>query len=222
MNLPHRNTITRIKNESNEVKVYYKLKLILLGDSGVGKTTLLSRYMNEEFIPNLPCTIYADFKIKSYKINSSTTAELVIWDTCGQEKYRSLTNQYFKDAHGVILMYDVYNKRSFTDLNIWLEEIKKNIIKENVSIILVGNKVDLNSRNTTFEQASNYAKDNDILYCETSSKDGYNIETAFENLVKDIIEKRKCIINKDNEIILNSSYDNKRREDKREKEIKCC
>ena len=222
MNLPHRNTITRIKNESNEVKVYYKLKLILLGDSGVGKTTLLSRYMDEEVIPNLPCTIYADFKIKSYKINSSTTAELVIWDTCGQEKYRSLTNQYFKDAHGVILMYDVYNKRSFTDLNIWLEEIKKNIIKENVSIILVGNKVDLNSRNTTFEQASNYAKDNDILYCETSSKDGYNIETAFENLVKDIIEKRKCIINKDNEIILNSSYDNKRREDKREKEIKCC
>ena len=222
MNLPHRNTITRIKNESNEVKIYYKLKLILLGDSGVGKTTLLSRYMDEEFIPNLPCTIYADFKIKSYKINSSTTAELVIWDTCGQEKYRSLTNQYFKDAHGVILMYDVYNKRSFTDLNIWLEEIKKNIIKENVSIILVGNKVDLNSRNTTFEQASNYAKDNGILYCETSSKDGYNIETAFENLVKDIIEKRKYIIKKDNEIILNSSYDNKRREDKREKEIKCC
>ena len=222
MNLPHRNTITRINNESNEVKIYYKLKLILLGDSGVGKTTLLSRYMDEEFIPNLPCTIYADFKIKSYKINSSTTAELVIWDTCGQEKYRSLTNQYFKDAHGVILMYDVYNKRSFTDLNMWLEEIKKNIIKENVSIILVGNKVDLNSRNTTFEQASNYAKDNGILYCETSSKDGYNIETAFENLVKDIIEKRKYIIKKDNEIILNSSYDNKRREDKREKEIKCC
>ena len=198
------------------------MKLILLGNSGVGKTTFLSRYMEEEFIENLPCTIYADFKIKSYKINSSTNAELVIWDTCGQEKYRALTNQYFKDALGVILMYDVSNKRSFTDLNMWLEEIKVNIIKENISIILVGNKVDLNSRNTTFDQASNFAKNNNILYCETSSKDGYNIETVFENLVKDIIAKRKCNTKEDNEIILNSSYDDKRREDKREKEIKCC
>ena len=222
MNILHRNTITRIKNESNEVKVYYKLKLILLGNSGVGKTTLLSRYMDEEFIPNLPCTIYADFKIKSYKIDSSTTVELVIWDTCGQEKYKALTNQYFKDAHGVVLMYDVNNKRSFTDLNMWLEEIKKNIIKENVSIILVGNKVDLDSRNTTLEQANNYAKDNGILYCETSSKNGYNIKTVFENLIKDIIAKRKYNFKEDNEIILNSSYDIKRREDEREKEIKCC
>ena len=115
--------------DSNNFKTFYKLKIILIGDSGVGKTSLLSRYMDETFVANKPCTINADFKIKSITLDPLTSAQITIWDTCGQEKYRSMTKQYFKDAHGIILMFDVCDKRSFADLNIWLDEIKKKFCK---------------------------------------------------------------------------------------------
>jgi len=96
--------------------------------------------MDEGFSPNKPCTINADFKVKSMTIDESSSAQITIWDTCGQERYRSMTGRYFKGAHGIILVYDVADKRSFGDLDIWLEEIKKNTIKEDLSIILVGRK----------------------------------------------------------------------------------
>jgi Ras-related protein Rab-18 len=221
----NRNSNVSIK--STDSKRFYKLKLILIGDSGVGKTSLLNRYMGEQFIPNQPCTINADFKIKSIRIDELTFAEIIIWDTCGQERYRSMTRQYFQDAHGIILVYDVCDKRSFADLNIWLEEIKKNSIKENISIILCGNKIDLKFRNTSFEEASTFAKNNDILYCETSSKEGFNIETAFEKLIKDIIEKMNRNSQFDTETRKSASLRESTKavsgkERKREKEVKCC
>ena len=221
------NRNSNVSNRSTESKIFYKLKLILIGDSGVGKTSLLSRYMDEEFIPNLPCTINADYKIKSIRIDELTSAEITIWDTCGQERYRSMTKQYFKDVHGIILVYDVCDKRSFTDLNIWLEEIKKNSIKEDISIILCANKIDLKFRNTSFEEGSTFAKNNDILYCETSSKDGINIESVFENVTKDIIDKMNRNSKFDTETRKSTSLREstkavRGKELKREKELKCC
>ena len=127
-NLPHEVFINR---------TIYQLKIILVGDSSVGKTSLVNRFMGFEFQENYSCTINADFKIKSLTIDQSTGAELTVWDTCGQEKFRSITKLYFKDAHGVILVYDVNNENSFKGLNIWLNEIKNNC-KVDVSIILVG------------------------------------------------------------------------------------
>ena len=226
MSLNRNSNISIKSNDSNNLKTFYKLKIILIGDSGVGKTSLLGRYMDEAFIPNKPCTINADFKIKSIKIDSFTTVEITIWDTCGQERYRSMTNQYFKDAHGIILMFDVCDKRSFTDLDIWLDEIKKNSVKDDVSIVLCGNKIDLDYRNITFEEANDFAKNNDLLYCETSSKEGLNIERAFDIVTKDIIgklskknkyenEDKKNISTKAEKII-------KTKERKREKNVKCC
>ena len=211
---------------SNNLKTFYKLKIILIGDSGVGKTSLLSRYMDEPFIPNKPCTINADFKIKSIKIDQLTSAQITIWDTCGQEKYRAMTKQYFKDAHGIILMFDVCDKRSFADLNIWLEEIKKNMPKDDVSIVLCGNKIDLKFRNISFEDANNFAKNNGLTYSETPSKEGINIEVAFENVTKEIIEKmnKKNKINNDytGKVSLNNNCEFRGKELKREKEVKCC
>ena len=223
----NRNTYsTRISNDSKEVKTFYKLKIILLGDSGVGKTSLLNRYIGQAFIPNLPCTIQTDFKIKSITIDPLTSAQITIWDTCGQEKYRSMTKQYFKEAHGIILMFDVCDKRSFACLNAWIDEIKKHRIKEDLSIILVGNKIDMKFRNITSEEASNFAKNNDILYCETSSKEGINIESPFEKITKDIITKKSSQAKFENEIIekvsLNSTRAVRGKERKREKEVKCC
>ena len=211
-------------NSTDSKKTFYKLKLILIGDSGVGKTSLLSRYMDEAFIPNKPCTLSADYKIKSIKIDPLTTVEITIWDTCGQEKYRSMTKQYFKDAHGIILMFDVCDKRSFSDLDLWLDEIKKNTSKDDVSIVLCGNKIDLNFRNITFEEANNFAQKNGLLYSETSAKEGNNIEVAFENVTKDIIEKmgnKNKLVNEYKEkVYLNENVIKKER--KREKNVKCC
>ena len=169
--------------------IYYEFKLILLGDSGVGKTSLLNRYMDQPFIFNQSCTVNVDFKIKSLKIDKYTSAKITIWDTCGQEKYRSMTFLYFKDAQGIILLYDVTDKESFDNLIIWLEEIEKKILKEDISIIIVGNKIDLNDRNVSYEEAKNFAENKGIMYCETSCKDGINIGTAFEMVTKDIVNK---------------------------------
>ena len=200
-------------------KVFYQFKLVLLGDSGVGKSSLLNRYMDEGFFPNQPCTINADFKIKSLTIDEFSSVQITIWDTCGQERYRSMTGRYFKGAHGIILMYDVADKRSFADLDIWLEEIKKNTIKEDLSIILVGNKIDLKFRNIKTEDAKNFADKNNLLYCETSSKEGLNVNNAFEMITKEIINKQN------NSNICEQSSNIKNiggKEKKREKEITCC
>ena len=203
-------------------KIYYQFKIVLLGDSGVGKSSLLGRYMDEGFSPNKPCTINADFKVKSMTIDESSSAQITIWDTCGQERYRSMTGRYFKGAHGIILVYDVADKRSFGDLDIWLEEIKKNTIKEDLSIILVGNKIDLKFRNIKTEDAKNFADKNNLLYCETSCKEGLNVNNAFEMITKDIINKQNnSNICEEREIISNIK-DISGKEKKREKEIMCC
>ena len=208
----------------NDSRIFYKFKVILLGDSGVGKTSLLSRYMDEEF-SDKQCTINADFKIKSIQIDPFTSAQITIWDTCGQEKYRSMTRQYFKDAHGIILMFDISDKRSFSNLEGWLEDIKENSIKDDVSIVIVGNKTDLKFRNIKHETAVEFCKTNGITYCETSSKEGLNIESPFETVTKEIIEKKKIIKKYNNnddteKILVNKKKDIK--EQKREKELKCC
>jgi small GTP-binding protein len=177
------------------------------------------------FEENYPCTINADFKIKTLTMDEVTGAELTVWDTCGQEKYKALTRQYFKDAHGVILLYDVTNEDSFKGLTSWLTEIRNNSNKD-VSIVLVGNKIDLNDRKITKEVASEFAIKNGLFYYETSSKDGINIDVPFENLAKDIVKKiKENAYNESNETVEQKLERIKERniiERKREKEVKCC
>lgn len=214
------------KSRDSNLKTFYKFKVILIGDSGVGKTSLLNRYMDKEFSNNIPCTISADFKIKSIQINPLTSAQITIWDTCGQEKFRAITKQYFKDAHGIILVFDVSDRRSFLDLNNWLDEIQNNSIKDDASIVLVGNKIDLKYRCISHEDANSFAKKKGLVYCETSSKDGINIESPFENVAKEIIEKMNKKQKSDNDekenVFLHNTREIRDKEQKREKEVKCC
>ena len=206
-------------------RIIYQFKIILIGDQGVGKTSLVNRFMGYEFQENYACTINADFKIKSLSMDEETGAELTVWDTCGQEKFRAITRQYFKDAHGIVLVYDVNDDNSFRGLSSWLKEIKNNSNKD-VSIVLVGNKIDLNDRKISKEEANEFAFKNGLIYYETSSKEGINIDTPFESLAKDIIKKIKE--NPDYEY--NETVDQKLKrlnerneiEKKREKEVKCC
>ena len=177
-------------NSEDGITISYQFKLILLGDSGVGKSSLLHSYMKEEFQDNIPCTINADFKIKKLKIDPYTIVNITIWDTCGQEKYRAMTNLYFKDSNGIILLYDVIDKNSFYGINSWLNEIYKNINEDEISIILVGNKIDLEQRSISYEEGKAFAEKNNLLFCECSSKNGKNIDMVFNLIIKDIINKK--------------------------------
>ena len=201
----------------------YQFKIILIGDSAVGKTSLINRFMGSEFQENITCTINADFKLKSLSLDASNGVDLTVWDTCGQEKYRSMTRQYFKDAQGIVLVYDVNNENSFKGLPLWLNEVKTNCNNNNVSIVLVGNKIDLNERVISKEEGNEFAQTNGLMYVETSSKDGININTPFENLSNDIIQKIKQNQNGYNAQNLKKieRYEIER-EREREKEVKCC
>lgn len=218
-------TNPNIPHEVYSNRTIYQFKIILIGDMSVGKTSLVNRFMGFEFSENYTCTISADFKIKSLSIDPSTGAELTVWDTCGQEKYRSITRQYFKDVHGIVLVYDVHNDNSFNGLSSWLDEIKNNCNKD-VSIVLVGNKIDLDDRKILKEQGNDFASKNGMMYVETSSKEGININSPFEKLAIEIIKKIKE--NQDNgsnetvEQQLKKLNERREIERQREKEVKCC
>jgi len=213
-------------NLSHEViltQTIYQLRIILIGDSNVGKTSLVNRFMGYDFESNYKCTISADFKIKSISISSEIGAELTVWDTCGQERFRSMTRQYFKDAQGIVLVYDVGELESFNNLSVWLKEIKNNSNKD-PEIVLVGNKIDLEDRKVTKEKGMRFAEKNNLMYVESSSKEGINVDSPFEKLATALVNK----IKENPEYNWNKNEGNKNYDDRnlieknREKEVKCC
>ena len=226
-NIDSYSNATYVYSKSNEIiKTIYNLKILLIGNSGVGKTSLLNRYITNSFNPNHFCTLTAENKIKSINIDSSTSAKVTLWDTAGQEKYRSLTKSFFLNTNGVILMYDVCNNNSFEGLKMWLDDIKDYTKYEDISIILVGNKIDLEERCINYEVANEFAQNNDMLYCETSSKEGINVESPFEKITKEIVEKirRKQKFEKEvNEnISINTTNAVKGKDFANENRFKCC
>jgi len=178
-------------NKSTKVE----FSVILVGDSYVGKTSIIKKFINDEFNENTKCTLNVDFCCKNLKIDKNLYASLRICDTAGQEKYRSLTKIYYKSAQGIILVFDLTNETSFSKLNRWINEINENT--ENVVIILVGNKADSNDRKVDKINAENYAKERNIKYIETSAKEGTNILLLFEELAIDMNKKKE----EDNSIV---------------------
>ena len=163
----------------------YLFKLLLIGNSAVGKSSLLLRFsdniFNESFLP----TIGVDFKIRTFEL-SSKTVKLQIWDTAGQERFKTITSSYYKGAHGIILTYDITDKQSFKDIENWLTEVEK-FANENVIKLLVGNKCDLESqRQVTFDEGKEYADSLGIQFLETSAKNNSNVEKAFFTLANEI------------------------------------
>ena len=116
----------------------YNFKVILLGDSSVGKTSIFTRFLEGKFDENYKCTIGTEYKLHSIYPDLNTEVNLHVWDTAGSEKYKSITKQYYRDAHGIILIYDIANRKSFNNLNNWIEDIKNNSIKD-FQIVIVGN-----------------------------------------------------------------------------------
>jgi small GTP-binding protein len=169
------------------------VKLLLIGESSVGKTCLLIRYAENRFQDTFFTTVGMDFKGRTVVI-CDRKVRLQIWDTAGQEKFRGIARAYYRGAHGILLVFDVTNQFTFAQTRGWMSSIRENTTSS-VAIILVGNKCDL-PRQVTVEQAQAFAQEYGIQYYETSAKDGMHVESTFMALAKMAVENEMGILDR--------------------------
>ena len=182
---------------NNEDLYDHVVKIVLIGDSSVGKTNILSRYNKNEFISDSNPTLGVAFATKLL-ISNNKRIRLQIWDTAGQEKYKSITNSYYINAKGALIVYDITKKSSYINLERWVNDIRE-LAGKDVNLIIVGNKSDLSeSREVEFEEAVKKAKLLKADYIETSAKDNININQTFEELVNSVYNN--YLINIENQL----------------------
>ena len=170
-----------------EVNFNYLYKYIVIGDSFVGKSCIVAKYIHGGFDEEFKTTIGIEFGSKDLTINGKVY-RIQIWDTAGQETFRSITRAYYKNSVCSFIVYDVTNRQSFLNVQDWFNECKKQTPKT-AMMVLVGNKIDLNNkREVSYEEGENFAKNNSMLFYETSAKNGDNIENIFYNSAE-IIDK---------------------------------
>lgn len=184
----------------------YLIKLLALGDSGVGKTTYLYRYTDNKFNPKFITTVGIDFREKRVVYNTQGPngtsgkpfkVHLQLWDTAGQERFRSLTTAFFRDAMGFLLMFDLTSQQSFLNVRNWMSQLQANAYCENPDIILIGNKADLpDQREVNEQQAQELAAKYSIPYFETSAATGQNVEQAVEALLDLIMQRMEQCVEK--------------------------
>ncbi|KAF8558460.1 ras-domain-containing protein [Imleria badia] len=166
----------------------YLFKLLLIGDSGVGKSCLLLRFADDTYTESYISTIGVDFKIRTIELEGKTV-KLQIWDTAGQERFRTITSSYYRGAHGIIVVYDVTDNDTFTNVKQWLQEIDR-YASEGVNKLLVGNKSDLTSKKVVeYSVAKEFADQLTIPFLETSAKNSTNVEQAFLTMAKQIKDR---------------------------------
>jgi len=163
------------------------LKILAIGDSGVGKSSLISRFVDDKFDPEMSATIGVDFRIRTIN-NDGNLVKLAIWDTAGQERFRTLTPSYYRGGQGVILVYDVSNRPSFDHLEQWIIEADTYCTKNEVVKMLVANKIDSENRVISREEGLHFARRHKVLFIEASAKTREGVQYAFEELVEKILQ----------------------------------
>ena len=170
------------------VEYKYNFKFIVIGASGVGKTSLLSRLIDGQFSPENQSTIGVEYLSTVIEVDGNPV-KLQIWDTAGQEKFRSIAKSYFRHAVGVIMVYDITNRQSFDDLSFWLNDVHT-LCDPNAAVTLIGNKLDLaSSRAVTTSEATAFANTHQLIYLETSARGGDNVQEAFYRATKSVYER---------------------------------
>jgi Ras-related protein Rab-8A len=174
---------------SNKPPAYdYLIKLLLIGDSGVGKSCLLLRFAEDSYTPSFITTIGIDFKIRTIELEGKKI-KLQIWDTAGQERFRTITTAYYRGAMGILLVYDVTDEKTFNNIRNWIRNIEKHAT-ESVNKILIGNKCDMVDKKVIdAERGQALANEYGIKFVETSAKNSINLEEAFITLAKAIKER---------------------------------
>ncbi|VDK67132.1 unnamed protein product [Litomosoides sigmodontis] len=166
----------------------YMFKLLIIGNSSVGKTSFLFRYCDDSFTSAFVSTVGIDFKVKTV-FRGDKRVKLQIWDTAGQERYRTITTAYYRGAMGFILMYDITNEESFNSVQDWCTQIKT-YSWENAQVVLVGNKCDMDDeRVVSCERGKQLADQLGLEFFETSAKENINVKAVFEKLVEIICDK---------------------------------
>ena len=209
-------------DESDNYEQLYKI--IIIGDSGVGKSNILGRYLHNEFKHDTKSTVGVEFGSKQLKVDG-VNIKLQIWDTAGEERYRAITSAYYKGSKGCFIVYDITSEISFENVEKWYEEIRKSAEKE-ISIILVGNKCDLeNERKVSIELGQSKAKNLNCPFFETSALNNTNIVTAFQSISENIYNRCKNEKNLEDD----DDYEIVPKDDKKidintnkKKETKCC
>lgn len=169
----------------------HNYKVVIVGKSSVGKSSLMLKFTDDRFIENYLTTIGVDFKFRSFKLKEEAF-KLQIWDTAGQEKYQTITKTFYKGAHAVIVVFDITSKTSFEEMaSMWLPEVQSNCDRD-VEIAIVGNKSDMETkREVSFQEANDCALKNNCGYYETSAKSGSNVEKVFFELTEVIYAKER-------------------------------
>ena len=173
---------------SNEENYDMIFKLVLIGDSFVGKTNIMSKYLKNEFHENSKATVGVEFGSKRFEIDG-VSIKAQIWDTAGQERYKSITNAYYKGSKGAFVVYDITRKETFDSVDKWISDLKQSGDKK-ITILLIGNKSDLhNQRIISKEQGEEKAKNFGVAFLETSAFNGENLDNAFQIMIKEVYDK---------------------------------
>ena len=206
----------------------FLMKLILVGDSGVGKTNILSKYLKNDFDPDSKATVGVEFGTKNIEIDNKRI-KVQIWDTAGQERYKSITSTYYKGAKGAFIVYDITRKSTFDNIDKWIGDLKNNG-DENMIVYLVGNKSDLNDmREVRKDEAMTKSEKFNIAFSETSALYGDNIHKIFQDLMEKVYINFYRNVNTNREKEINKGVDLNEEKKKKnnnqnsqESERKCC
>jgi len=173
--------------QTMEVNYLTTLKILTIGESGVGKSSLIQRFVEDRFDPEMAATIGVDFRIRSINIEDKLV-KLAIWDTAGQERFRTLTPSYYRGGQGMILVYDVSCRSSFENLEHWLLEVDTYCTRSDAVKMLVGNKIDQERRTVSREEGLQFARKHRMLFIEASARTSDGVQVAFEELVQKILQ----------------------------------